>query len=670
MVERNENSYQLDQEGRLFILKTSLIAEKLKLQCYDIYDQSRPYIGIFSLSTLKSSNPIFNNIQYIDQSRQFLNSLIERKNVRISLSPSDLLYITFYFSEKNKITLGLSRENKNYQYINQRIDASRNPLIPHDQQYISQSAIPLSQNNIPNDNYSYNLMQSPNDINKINQQQISLSAINNINNYPQDYQKPINNNININNISNINNIPNNSNYQKNNNINNNINYSPINSYPSNENNFQQQKNMVEIQNYNNNNNQMRQLENENLNLREELERVRVGFEKYANETSNIEKENQNLKQENENLRTENNMLNTELEKVKNENIDLDNSLRKIQEDFENLKNENEDIKVENENLKNENENLKNMNENLNQRIGNFDNENEIENLKNDYYKLNNQITILQNENNTIKTENENLKNDNNNLLSENENLKNNNEELLQQLDLIQKNNLNKNKNDINQLQRENSELKKKLSENYLLKKQINELQQQIEILSQKNNNNNSIENDDEKSNDVKGDIIHNMDELELITKKINKDNKKIIINLLYKASADSDKASVFHNKCDGAQNSIVLVETKKGKRFGGFTTCSWSGECIDKNDPNAFIFSFDTMKTYDNIPGDEAIGCYPKFGPIFLGCQIKIFDEAFKKGGTTFEKDLNFATTEDYELTGGERVFEVKDIEVYEVIIS
>ena len=74
------------------------------------------------------------------------------------------------------------------------------------------------------------------------------------------------------------------------------------------------------------------------------------------------------------------------------------------------------------------------------------------------------------------------------------------------------------------------------------------------------------------------------------------------------------------------------------------------------------------MKTYDNISGDEAIGCYPKFGPIFLGCQIKIFDECFTKGGTTFEKDLNFATTEDYELTGGDRVFDVKDIEVYEVI--
>ena len=167
---------------------------------------------------------------------------------------------------------------------------------------------------------------------------------------------------------------------------------------------------------------------------------------------------------------------------------------------------------------------------------------------------------------------------------------------------------------------------------------------------------------------VKGDIIHNTDELELITRKINKLNQKLTLNLLYKATADSDKASAFHSKCDDAKSSLVLVETDKGKRFGGFTTCSWSGDCIDKKDEDAFVFSLDKMMTYDNIPGEDAIGCYPKFGPIFLGCQIRIYDNAFSKGGTTFEKGLNFNTEEDYELTGGEREFNVREIEVYEVI--
>ena len=198
--------------------------------------------------------------------------------------------------------------------------------------------------------------------------------------------------------------------------------------------------------------------------------------------------------------------------------------------------------------------------------------------------------------------------------------------------------------------------------------------QKIELLKIKNMANSRIGSKqllfEETMNNmlVKGDIIRNMDELEMITRKINKSNNKIILNLLYTATADSDKAAVFHEKCDGAKSSLVLVETNKGKRFGGFTTCSWKGDCIDKQDEEAFIFSLDKMMTYDNISGEDAIGCYPRFGPIFLGCQIRIYDNAFTKGGTTFERGLNYNTEEDYELTDGERVFGVKDIEVYEVI--
>ena len=208
-------------------------------------------------------------------------------------------------------------------------------------------------------------------------------------------------------------------------------------------------------------------------------------------------------------------------------------------------------------------------------------------------------------------------------------------------------------------------------------KELRESQRQRESVNAKSNSNimsSDLENKqvslEEKTEQicVKGEIIHDTNELEMLTKKINKLNKKLTLNLLYKASADSDKAAAFHAKCDQANSTIVLIETDKGKRFGGYTTCSWSGECVDKKDENAFVFSLDKMKTYDNIPGEDAIGCYPKFGPIFLGCQIRIYNNAFSKGGTTFERGLNYNTEEDFELTGGDRVFNVKEIEVYEVI--
>ena len=171
-------------------------------------------------------------------------------------------------------------------------------------------------------------------------------------------------------------------------------------------------------------------------------------------------------------------------------------------------------------------------------------------------------------------------------------------------------------------------------------------------------------------NTLKGDIIHSQEELDLLTNKINKNNKKLTLNLLYKATVDSDEAQAFHQKCDEAKNSLVLVETDKGKRFGGFTTCSWKGDGDEKMDEEAFVFSLNKLKTYDNNPEEEAIGCYPKFGPIFLGCQIRIYDNAFTRGGTTFEKGCNFKTEEDFELTEGDRIFNVKEIEVYEVILE
>ena len=230
---------------------------------------------------------------------------------------------------------------------------------------------------------------------------------------------------------------------------------------------------------------------------------------------------------------------------------------------------------------------------------------------------------------------------------------------------------------VEQLSLENEKLKIKVEEledlNLKYEEEIKNLKENERLYSMKSKASNTENKDiiyEESSQDmaVKGDIIHDTQELDLITNKINQSNQKLTLNLLYKATADSDKAAAFHAKCDDAKSTIVLVETDKGKRFGGYTTLSWAGDCIDKKDEEAFVFSLDEMKTYDNIPGEEAIGCYPKFGPIFLGCQIRIYDNAFTKGGTTFERGLNFDTQEDFELTDGDRVFNVKEIEVYEVI--
>jgi hypothetical protein len=161
-------------------------------------------------------------------------------------------------------------------------------------------------------------------------------------------------------------------------------------------------------------------------------------------------------------------------------------------------------------------------------------------------------------------------------------------------------------------------------------------------------------------------IIHKYAEVDDIVSKIQLKLKAgVKFMLLYSASRDGDKAKTFHSKCDKQKMSLVLVETTKGVRFGGFTTKDWGGKCVKKIDNDAFVFNLDTRKCFDVIKNEFAIGGYPKFGPVFFGCQIRIYDDFFKNGGSTCHRTLNYNTKKDYELNNGEQNYIVKEIEVY-----
>ena len=175
------------------------------------------------------------------------------------------------------------------------------------------------------------------------------------------------------------------------------------------------------------------------------------------------------------------------------------------------------------------------------------------------------------------------------------------------------------------------------------------------------------EQGDRFPNGIIKNIIKEQGEIDFVVNKIAEKFPGCKFNLLYKGSTDGDTAADFHSKCDDAEKTLVIVEDNYGNRFGGFTTQDWGGQYMQKKDDDAFIFSIDKNKTYDIIPGQNAIGCYPNFGPVFFGCQIRIYDNFLTKGGTTYKKGLNYNTTEDFELTNGNQNFGVRDIEVYGV---
>ena len=171
---------------------------------------------------------------------------------------------------------------------------------------------------------------------------------------------------------------------------------------------------------------------------------------------------------------------------------------------------------------------------------------------------------------------------------------------------------------------------------------------------------------------IESSILNNLDELKMLESKLKKlvrGIKNINCRLLYRASQDSDKAENFHRKCKGIENTVILVETDKNKRFGGFTTQTWDGDRIKKTDQFAFIFSLDKLKIYEIKNGANAIECYNNYGPIFSGYFL-INDNSLKYGGRTFLKGNNYPINENLELTGSKDKFGVNEIEVFQIIFE
>ena len=616
MEERNKVTFELYQNNILYTISTSLIGNKLNLVCRD--SNSKVFENSYTMPELLKISQYFKPEYTIEQVQLYINGIMEKQ--KIGISPGD-----------EAVTLNLYLINRD--------------LI----------SIPL-------------LKKTTNNINFTNYNNFSYAGYNNIS-QPNQYMNMINNQIPIQNKNIViqNNQKINSNFiPQTKNVNVKVNLIPQTQryYNKNSGNINLSSNQQQNQyaQYTRADKSVTLDENKLKTLENENDIIKAGQEELKNDIQRLMKEMTKLKEENEVYKTDHNSLTNENAVLKNETDNCKKQMLLIQNQNKALMEENNLLKKQLEGYNKDLDNVENQNDEIRKMY---------EDLQNEYNQYRAQTEDMNKENEILRGQIEELNNNFTMINSELDNIRKENE--------IFKSNLEQQKKDLNEdmvnkLIEENNELRKSAEENEYLKKQIEELKIKIQNTNTNTNNNNDQEapRPEEDEDEEKGEIIHDMKELELITDKINKgnSNQKIIINLLYKASVDGDKAAIFHEKCDQAKSTIVLVETLNGKRFGGFTTCSWSGNCEDKNDPQAFIFSLDKMETYDNIPGDEAIGCYPKFGPIFLGCQIKIFDNAFSKGGTTFEKELNFNTKEDYELTGGDRVFQIKEIEVYEVVIE
>ena len=632
-MDNSVQQYQLVQKGKKYILITKILQNKLRFSCTES-DTINPltFIGDFSMIDLIQLNPIFYPITNISQAQEIFDKIATTQ--KLSIEPGqNHINLKIFLKRENRpeecfsLLLNLSTTNGLYdEFSNFQLPISDNKKYTQEEmqnQFLSF---------FPNNNY---------DNTKINNIYSTSYTI------PEQYiqypQSQTTNSFYLNNQGNLPNI----NYNlSGNNFENSI------LHKSKRTRVDKLTLSLRPQQEKNNNNILRNQTWTNTSAPLKMQETFIPQKTPLFQQQNYESVNKN------NIENSYDLNRHEIQKNTNNDF-INQEKEKI---IENLKNKINELNIEISNLRSQNEILKQENENMrlkNDINKNIENENQSQ-----------EILFLKQENERYLKEIDNLR-DQLSQLNEFDQYKRNKEEEISLLkDQIEELLSNQKKNDqfLKDKIKEIDELKLYIEE-LLQKQRKSESEYQYMLRKSKKNEmeDQMISIQDTRLEIVRGDIIQDTKELELLTRKISKNNNKIILNLLFKAIVDSDKAEAFHEKCDFAKSTLVLVKSTNGKRFGGYTSCTWKGNNIEKKDDNAFVFSLDKMRIYDIKSGEDAIGCYPKFGPVFLGCQIRIYDEFFTKGGTTFEKGMNYNTEEDYELTGGLKKFNIKDIEVYSV---
>ena len=193
-----------------------------------------------------------------------------------------------------------------------------------------------------------------------------------------------------------------------------------------------------------------------------------------------------------------------------------------------------------------------------------------------------------------------------------------------------------------------------------------------------NNNNekdNNVDIDFNKSSIVNNNNIRFFDIIKQKLKDIYK-RKKIGFKMIYNAKENGDSSQTFHELCDNHNNTLVIVNTTTKNIFGGFASKTWNSmEIGRKKDDKSFIFSINKQKIYNPKIDDLErqryhLFCSDNDGPCFYAFSIN--NLFFKNGGYCDEIEkcnYNFFENE-YEINNGEKKFQVKQLEIYEIIFT
>ena len=317
---------------------------------------------------------------------------------------------------------------------------------------------------------------------------------------------------------------------------------------------------------------------------------------------------------------------------------------------------------------------------------------------------NNQENININDIDTLIKKGEELKDENNKLISQKENLQKENEDLDKQIkelnDKIKNNNnksneqkeinekkekikeyetkINEIKEKIEQLNKKGKELKDKKEENdkeiKSLESKIEELEKELKVEDKKEDKKEEKKEENNKNNEqpqpsnpelvsrIDSKIIMELKQIELLDKWFE---RKLKFKLLYRATDEKYSSSEFHKKVDKYKNTIILIKDINNFIYGGFTTKTWDGNKIFKNDKHSILFNIDKEKYYEVKDETHAIFCDTNLLAVFGDKDLVLgpnsIDSNFPKSYGS-SKDI-----EKNELTIGYNKLTPSEIEVFQL---
>lgn len=157
----------------------------------------------------------------------------------------------------------------------------------------------------------------------------------------------------------------------------------------------------------------------------------------------------------------------------------------------------------------------------------------------------------------------------------------------------------------------------------------------------------------------------------MLFKAISTQEDNISLKLLYNSKIEGENAEKLKQAYLGKNDIIVLVKTKKDKRFGGYAHEVFFSRSFEHSDNKAFLFNLDKMKIYKSNGGPNSIWNYEGNSIDFGGgTDLRVFHEFFHKQNYTDQiSTLDYNYDEEFALNG-EKFFEVKYLEIYQVIFD